>query len=290
MIVHEWNEPALVARLGRHRRPAGATGCCSTTRITARVTEPGGDGRATGSRATTACSRSARCCARSICAAAGRGGSGPGTRRPTSRCSARCRASPQRARSGLDRQLGRRRAHGRARRSSCSSRSRPRPAGARSMACATRTRRCAAAPAGDRRSAAGCPITGCRRPSPRHRVTVHVPRRPYAQALPGIPTIRVFEALACGIPLVSAPWDDVEGLFRPGEDFLIGAGRRRRCARRCGAVLHEPGARGGARRARPAHDPGAPHLRAPGRRAARDLRASSRPSASPPSAPRRAVA
>ena len=52
----------------------------------------------------------------------------------------------------------------------------------------------------------------------RHRVTVHVPRRPYARALPGIPTIRVFEALACGIPLVSAPWDDVDGLFR-AHDF-----------------------------------------------------------------------
>jgi spore maturation protein CgeB len=55
----------------------------------------------------------------------------------------------------------------------------------------------------------------------RHAVTVHVPRRPYVQALPGIPTIRVFEALACGIPLVSAPWDDCEGLFEPGEDFLV---------------------------------------------------------------------
>src|SRR5690606_35973689 len=38
----------------------------------------------------------------------------------------------------------------------------------------------------------------------RHRVTVHVPRRPYAGALPGVPTIRPFEALACGIPLISA--------------------------------------------------------------------------------------
>ncbi|NYZ12115.1 glycosyltransferase [Azospirillum sp. RWY-5-1] len=55
----------------------------------------------------------------------------------------------------------------------------------------------------------------------RHRVTVHVPRRPYVEALPGIPTIRVFEALACGVPLVSAPWEDAEGLFRPGTDFLI---------------------------------------------------------------------
>ena len=54
-------------------------------------------------------------------------------------------------------------------------------------------------------------------------LTVHVPRRPYATALPGIPTIRVFEALACGIPLVSAPWHDSEGLFRPGDDYLVAA-------------------------------------------------------------------
>jgi spore maturation protein CgeB len=54
-----------------------------------------------------------------------------------------------------------------------------------------------------------------------HRVTLHVPRRPYVQALPGIPTIRPFEALACGIPLVSAPWADVEGLFKAGMDFWI---------------------------------------------------------------------
>lgn len=55
----------------------------------------------------------------------------------------------------------------------------------------------------------------------RHRVTMHIPRRPYVQSLPGIPTIRVFEALACGIPLLSAPWNDAEGLFRPGRDFLF---------------------------------------------------------------------
>jgi len=55
----------------------------------------------------------------------------------------------------------------------------------------------------------------------RHLATVHVPRRFYARVLLGIPTIRIFEALACGIPLVSAPWSDSEGLFRPGEDFLV---------------------------------------------------------------------
>lgn len=51
--------------------------------------------------------------------------------------------------------------------------------------------------------------------------TVHVPRRYYATILPGIPTIRVFEALACGIPLISAPWQDTEGLFRKDKDFLM---------------------------------------------------------------------
>lgn len=71
-----------------------------------------------------------------------------------------------------------------------------------------------------------------------HRVTVHVPRRPYVEALPGIPTIRVFEALACGIPLVCAPWHDVEGLF-PTQSFLLAqsGAALTRCLR---AVLHEP--------------------------------------------------
>ncbi|WJR66103.1 glycosyltransferase [Neorhizobium sp. CSC1952] len=55
----------------------------------------------------------------------------------------------------------------------------------------------------------------------RHKVTVHIPRRPYVENLPGIPTIRVFEALACGIPLISAPWNDGENLFKAGEDYLV---------------------------------------------------------------------
>lgn len=48
------------------------------------------------------------------------------------------------------------------------------------------------------------------------RATVHVPRGPYVRSLPGIPTIRVFEAMACGIPLVSAPWSDAESLLPAG--------------------------------------------------------------------------
>ena len=55
----------------------------------------------------------------------------------------------------------------------------------------------------------------------RFRMTVHVPRAPYVTLLPGIPTIRPFEALACGIPLVVALWDTAEPLFTPGEDFLF---------------------------------------------------------------------
>ncbi|MCU1455493.1 MAG: a-glycosyltransferase, Glycosyltransferase Family 4-like protein [Acidimicrobiales bacterium] len=72
-----------------------------------------------------------------------------------------------------------------------------------------------------------------------HGVTVHVPRRAYVEALPGIPTIRPFEALACGIPLVSGPWDDAEGLFEPGRDFLV-AGDGRAMDRHLDDVLHDP--------------------------------------------------
>lgn len=70
------------------------------------------------------------------------------------------------------------------------------------------------------------------------KCTVHIPRRPYVQALPGIPTIRVFESLACGIPLVCSPWEDIENLFTPGKDFLI-AHDRREMARCLRDLLHD---------------------------------------------------
>ena len=84
----------------------------------------------------------------------------------------------------------------------------------------------------------------------RFKVTVHVPRRPYVKALPGIPTIRPFEALACGIPLVCSPWRDTERLFssddfvsvRNGRDMtkqlesLLGSQRRRHQLARHGLV------------------------------------------------------
>lgn len=52
------------------------------------------------------------------------------------------------------------------------------------------------------------------------RLALHLPRSPYANELAGIPTIRVFEALACGATLLCSPWQDSENLFRAGEDFL----------------------------------------------------------------------
>jgi len=54
----------------------------------------------------------------------------------------------------------------------------------------------------------------------RSTISLHVPRRFYANGLSGVPTIRVFEALAAGSPLVCAPWNDAEGLFRPGQDYI----------------------------------------------------------------------
>ena len=60
----------------------------------------------------------------------------------------------------------------------------------------------------------------------RSRASLHVPRRFYANGLSGVPTIRVFEALASGSPLVCAPWHDAEGLFRPGQDYICVADSR----------------------------------------------------------------
>ncbi len=72
----------------------------------------------------------------------------------------------------------------------------------------------------------------------RARVTLHIPRRPYVQHLPGIPTIRVFEALACGTPLICSPWADTEHLFRSGEDYLL-AQNGEQMRRHLSDVLHD---------------------------------------------------
>ncbi len=54
------------------------------------------------------------------------------------------------------------------------------------------------------------------------RFTVHVPRTLGSAGLRCSSVIRVLQALACGIPVVSAPWDACEELFAPGLDLLIG--------------------------------------------------------------------
>jgi spore maturation protein CgeB len=56
------------------------------------------------------------------------------------------------------------------------------------------------------------------------RLTFHIPRQQYSTAMTGIPTIRIFEALASGIPLISAPWSDSEALFRPGDFRMVANG------------------------------------------------------------------
>jgi spore maturation protein CgeB len=74
------------------------------------------------------------------------------------------------------------------------------------------------------------------------RIALHVPRRQYSNGLSGIPTIRVFEALACGAPLVCSPWSDVEELFRPGIDYAcVHDGAAMRAA--VDELLHDDSAR-----------------------------------------------
>ena len=72
------------------------------------------------------------------------------------------------------------------------------------------------------------------------RLTVHIPRQQYATVMTGIPTIRVFEALACGIPLISAPWSDSEHLFREGDFIPVRDSDEMR--RAIEYLIHEPDA------------------------------------------------
>ncbi len=53
------------------------------------------------------------------------------------------------------------------------------------------------------------------------KLALHLPRDPYQNQLGGIPTIRVFEALACGATLLCSPWQDRDLLFRSAEDFVV---------------------------------------------------------------------
>jgi spore maturation protein CgeB len=35
------------------------------------------------------------------------------------------------------------------------------------------------------------------------------------------PSVRLFEAAACGTPIVSDPWEGLDSLFVPGEEILV---------------------------------------------------------------------
>ena len=85
----------------------------------------------------------------------------------------------------------------------------------------------------------------------RHLATVHVPRRYYAEQLPGIPTIRVFEALACGIPLVSRPLGRQRGPVPTRRGLPRRPHRRGNDQRTCKPLRDDPDLRAAARRQRP---------------------------------------
>ena len=55
------------------------------------------------------------------------------------------------------------------------------------------------------------------------RMTLNVTRGPMAEA-GWSPSVRLFEAAACGVPVVSDPWEGLETFFRPDEEILVAAG------------------------------------------------------------------
>ena len=227
VIVHEWNDPRARRRprrrpgarrplhpaVPRHPPPGGQ--------------RPGGDRAPSTSPATTACWRSARLWRRSTAAGAGARrafvwheaaditplpSAGDEASRATGWSGSATGATAS-ARAELERFLL---APGRAR-PACRS---------TSMACAIPPRRWRCWRGTARATAAGWPTPRAPAVFARHLATVHVPRRFYVEALPGIPTIRVFEALACGIPLVCAPWSDAEAPVPAGRGLSAGARRR----------------------------------------------------------------
>lgn len=46
------------------------------------------------------------------------------------------------------------------------------------------------------------------------------------------PSVRLFEAAACGIPIISDPWPGLETIFEPGEEIMVA-----RSAEECAAVI-----------------------------------------------------
>ena len=53
------------------------------------------------------------------------------------------------------------------------------------------------------------------------RLTVNVPRRMRVDGRPHAAAIRVLEAMACELPVITAPWDECETMFTPDIDMLV---------------------------------------------------------------------
>ena len=64
------------------------------------------------------------------------------------------------------------------------------------------------------------------------------------------PSVRLFEAAACGVPIVSDPWDGLATLFRPGREILIAQGPEDVLAALTGLDAGASRALGGAARTR----------------------------------------
>jgi spore maturation protein CgeB len=65
------------------------------------------------------------------------------------------------------------------------------------------------------------------------------------------PSVRLFEAAACGVPVISDPWPGLETIFAPGREILV-ARSAADVLRTLGSVGVEEGRRIGARARRTA--------------------------------------
>ena len=101
------------------------------------------------------------------------------------------------------------------------------------------------------------------------RTVLHVPRRQYVELLPGTPTIRVFEALACGACLISLPWPGYRRAVLSRRRLRGRPARPPRCAISIDWLCRDDAARDRIASHGYADHPGPPHLRPPRCRIAR---------------------
>ena len=278
VLVHEWNEPELVAaHRPAPRGAAAASRCCSTTRTTARsptrrrsrALRPRRLRRRAGLRRGAARASTSR--------AAGRGASGPGTRRPTR---ALFRPLPRDERRGDLVWVGNWGDDERTRRA----RRLPARAGRATSACAPRVHgvrypedALARARRGRHRTTRGWlpnyRVPRGLRPPPRHGARAAPALCRGAARHPDHPRLRGAGLRhPAGLGAVARRGGPVPRRATTTSSPRDGDGDAAAPAPRCWPTRP---ARAACARHGLAHDPRAPHLRAPGRRAARDHRRSS---------------